>query len=189
MELDFQSTFIIALRFSFCEASVSVKMNANGNMIEERRGKALSRVLKSAVPKALFQAFRYYWKCEGWEAGKLQGARAYSVMILALRCLELCMFGSEVSDFRAHRAVFKLFSLCHWVAGFLLCGESIWMLCRHSPSLSFFIGWACDKYPCAMCGTCLLISTLTTKSCQVWYSLPVLSSWKVKSIQLLSCKR
>lgn len=47
------------------------------------------------------------------------------MMILALRYLELCMFGSEVSDFRACRAVFKLFSLCHWVAGFLLPGESI----------------------------------------------------------------
>lgn len=57
MELDFQSTFIITLRFCFCKASVSVKMNRNGNMIEGRREKKLSRVVKAAVPGALFQAF------------------------------------------------------------------------------------------------------------------------------------
>jgi len=43
----------------------------------------------------------------------MQAARVYGMMSLALRCLELCMFGAEVSDFRAHRALFKLFSLCH----------------------------------------------------------------------------
>lgn len=43
----------------------------------------------------------------------MQGARTFGILILALKCLELHMFGSEVSDFRACRAMFKLFSLCY----------------------------------------------------------------------------
>lgn len=40
------------------------------------------------------------------------------MLILALRCLELCMFGPEVRNYRACRAVFKQFSwqqaFCAW---------------------------------------------------------------------------
>lgn len=60
MELDFQPMFIITLRFCFCKSNVSVKTNRNGNGIEERREEKLSKVVKAAIPGALFQAFACY---------------------------------------------------------------------------------------------------------------------------------
>lgn len=74
------------------------------------------------------------------QTGKLQGASAYGRMILALRCLELCMFGSEVSNFRSRRAVFKLF-IMSLVAGILClvrafecCAETVHLF-LHSVNL------------------------------------------------------
>jgi len=59
MELDFQPTFI-TLRFCLRKAIGSVKMNRNGNMIEEKREKKLTKVVKAAVHGAFFQAFVCY---------------------------------------------------------------------------------------------------------------------------------
>lgn len=147
MELDFQPTFAIPLRFCFCKARDSMKMNRNRNMIEERREEMLSTVVKAVVPVGLFQAFSCYWKSKAWEAGSCK-EQGHIVRWFQLLGVKLCILGSDTNNFRACRAVFKLFSLPHWQQASCAWWEHLNAVLTQSTPVILH-GWTCDKYPCA----------------------------------------